>query len=84
MKYQLGKLPVPQSPDTYIPQQRQSHKIESLPLAEHSVTNLAKLPALHKDPFDRVLICQAIRHGLTLASADDAVRVYSAHVSIIP
>ena len=56
VKYQLGKLLLPQSPDAYIPQQRQRHKIESLPLDEGSVTNLAKLPALHKDPFDRMLL----------------------------
>ena len=84
VKYQLGKLPLPQAPVTYVSQQRQRHKIESLPLDEGSVTNLAKLPALHKDPFDRMLICQALQHGLTIVSADDAVRAYSAHVSVIP
>lgn len=84
VKYQLGKLPLPQSPDVYVPQQRRHHKIESLPLDEDSVTKLAKLPALHKDPFDRMLICQAIQHGLTLASTDSAVRAYSAHVLVIP
>jgi PIN domain nuclease of toxin-antitoxin system len=83
VKYQLGKLPLPQPPDTYIPRQRQHHRIESLPLDEESTTNLAKLPGLHKDPFDRMLICQAIQHGLTLVSADDAVSAYSAQVSVI-
>jgi len=84
VKYHLGKLPLPRSPNIYIPRQRQRHQIASLSLDEDSVTHLAKLPALHKDPFDRMLICQAIQHGLTLASADDAVRTYSAHVSVIP
>lgn len=83
VKYQLGKLPLPQPPDTYIPRQRQHHRIESLPLDEESTANLAKLPGLHKDPFDRMLICQAIQHGLTLVSADDAVSAYSAQVSVI-
>jgi len=55
VKYQLGRLPLLQSPDAYIPQQRQRQQIESLPLDEDSVTNLARLPALHKDPFDRML-----------------------------
>lgn len=84
VKYQLGKLPLPQSPEAYVPQQRQHHQIKSLPLDEDSVTNLAQLPALHTDPFDRMLICQAIQHDLTLASTDDAVRNYSAHISLIP
>ncbi|MCL0057434.1 type II toxin-antitoxin system VapC family toxin [Dehalococcoidia bacterium] len=84
VKYQLGKLPLPQSPEAYVRQQRQRHRIKSLPLDEASVTNLAQLPALHKDPFDRMLICQAIQHKLTLVSTDDAVRNYSAHISLIP
>jgi PIN domain nuclease of toxin-antitoxin system len=84
VKYQLGKLPLPQPPETYVPQQRQRHQMESLPLDEESVTNLAQLPALHKDPFDRMLLCQAIHHGLTIASTDHAVRAYSAQVSVIP
>ena len=84
VKHQLGKLPMPQPPATYAPQQRQRHQIKSLPLDENSVTNLGQLPALHKDPFDRMLICQAIQHDLALASVDDAVRNYSAHVLLIP
>ncbi len=84
VKYQLGRLPLPQSPDVYIPQQRQRHQIESLPLDEDSVTNLARLPALHKDPFDRMLICQAIQHGLTIVSTDEAVRAYVTHIAVIP
>lgn len=84
VKYQLGKLPLPQSPEVYIPQQRRRHQLESLPLDEDSVTNLTRLPALHKDPFDRMLICQAIQHDLMLASIDSAVRAYSPHVLVIP
>lgn len=84
VKYQLGKLPLPQPPDTYIPQQRQSHQIESLPLQEDSVTNLAQVPTLHKDPFDRMLICQSIQLDLTLVSTDEVVRAYSNHIQLLP
>jgi len=84
VKYQLGKLPLPQPPEFYIPQQRQRHQISSLPLDEGSVVHLGRLPLLHKDPFDRMLICQAIQHGLLLVSTDDAVRSYAAYVSLIP
>ena len=84
VKHQLGKLPLPQPPEFYIPQQRQRHQISSLPLDEESVVHLGRLPPLHKDPFDRMLICQAIQHGLLLVSTDDAVRGYSDYVSLIP
>ncbi|MCG8348721.1 MAG: hypothetical protein MI924_13205 [Chloroflexales bacterium] len=72
------------APDIYIPQQRQRHHIESRALDEENARNLVKLPTLHKDPFDRMLICQAIRHDLTLASTDDAVRAYSTYVTVTP
>ena len=84
IKYQLGKLPLPQAPEAYIPLQRQRHHIKSLPLEEDSVTKLSLLPSFHKDPFDRMLICQAIQNQMTLASTDKAIGAYSAHVSLIP
>lgn len=76
VKFNLGKLPLPESPDTYLPRQRERHLISSLPLDEASVAVLTRLPAIHRDPFDRMLICQALHHGLTLATVDTAIRVY--------
>ncbi len=84
VKHQIGKLTMPQPPDIYVPQQRQRHRIESSPLDEESVTHLPKLPLLHRDPFDRMLVCQAIQQNLTLVSVDVATRVYSAQVSLVP
>jgi PIN domain nuclease of toxin-antitoxin system len=80
VKYQLGKLPLPEQPETYLPQQRDRHQIASLPLDERSVTQLAQLPPLHRDPSDRMLICQALQNGLTLATADSAMRAYPVSV----
>jgi len=79
-KYQLGKLPLPENPKTYLPKQRDLHQIASLALDESSVIQLAKLPSLHRDPFDRMLICQALQNGLTIATVDTAVRAYSVSV----
>ena len=80
VKYQLGKLPLPEHPETYLPQQRDLHQIVSLSLDESSVAKLAKLPPLHRDPFDRMLICQALENGLTIATVDGAIRAYSVSV----
>jgi PIN domain nuclease of toxin-antitoxin system len=77
VKYQLGKLPLPEPPETYLPKQRELHQIASLILDESSIAQLAKLPPLHRDPFDRMLICQALQYGLTIATVDAAVRAYS-------
>jgi PIN domain nuclease of toxin-antitoxin system len=80
VKYQLGKLPLPEDPETYLPKQRNLHQIASLALDESSVMQLAKLPPLHRDPFDRMLICQALQNGLTIATVDSAVRAYPVSV----
>ena len=80
IKYQLGKLPLPESPEIYLPKQRDRHLIESLGLDENSISQLIKLPAIHRDPFDRILICQALQHGLIIATVDKNIRDYSISV----
>jgi PIN domain nuclease of toxin-antitoxin system len=80
VKYQLGKLPLPDHPETYLPKQRDLHQIASLALDEIGVVQLAKLPLLHRDPFDRMLICQALQNDLTIATVDTAIRAYSVNV----
>ncbi|PNW33013.1 UNVERIFIED_CONTAM: twitching motility protein PilT [Euhalothece sp. KZN 001] len=80
VKYQLGKLPLPEHPESYLPKQRDLHQISSLALDESSVLQLAKLPLLHREPFDRMLICQTLQNGLTIATVDVAIRAYSVSV----
>ena len=76
IKYQLGKLPFPESPEIYLPKHRIRHQIDSLPIDEASITQLIRLPPLHRDPFDRLLICQAIQHNLTIVTVDQAITNY--------
>ena len=76
IKSQIGKLHLPEPPETFLPKQRALHQITSLSVDEASVVELAKLPALHRDPFDRLLVCQAVRHGLTIATVDTAIMAY--------
>jgi PIN domain nuclease of toxin-antitoxin system len=80
IKHQLGKLPLPEAPETYLPKQRDLHQIVSLPVDEKSVAQLAQLPPLHRDPFDRMLICQALQHGLTIVTVDSTVRAYPVNI----
>jgi PIN domain nuclease of toxin-antitoxin system len=82
IKHALGKLPLPEPPATYLPRQREAHRIAALPVEEASLVNLADLPPLHRDPFDRLLVAQALQHGLTLITVDDSVRAYP--VPVLP
>ena len=76
IKHYLGHLPLPQPPETYVPTQRRRLRIGSLAVDEGSVLQIARFPPLHRDPFDRLLIGQAIEHDLKLVTVDAAIRSY--------
>src|SRR5436190_6065021 len=74
IKYALGKLPLPDAPAEYLPKQREAHQIRSLPIEEAALVQLAALAPLHRDPFDRILIAQALQLGLRVLTVDEAIR----------
>ncbi len=76
IKYQMGKLPLPASADCYLPEQRIRHQISSLLIDEETIVQLSTLPSLHRDPFDRILISQALQHDLTLVTVDGDILGY--------
>ena len=76
LKHSRGALELPASPDRYIPEIRKAHAIEPLPLHEEASLWLTRLPALHRDPFDRMLVSQAAVHGLALLTPDPQIRQY--------
>jgi len=76
VKHQLGKLPLPAPASEYIQIRRDLHRINDLSLETDAVSRLLALPQHHRDPFDRMLICQALHHDLTIVTADDHIRVY--------
>src|SRR5882672_8626728 len=76
IKYQLGKLPLPEEPHPWLSVQREQHGIEPLPLDEASVARLAALALHHRDPFDRMLVCQALQHDLTIVTVDAILSKY--------
>jgi PIN domain nuclease of toxin-antitoxin system len=82
IKHQLGKLPLPGPPANYLPQQRTAHGIASLPIDEGAMAYLAGLPAHHRDPFDRLLVAQALQYELTVVTVDPELGVYP--VSLLP
>jgi PIN domain nuclease of toxin-antitoxin system len=47
---------------------------------EASVQQLAALPPIHRAPFDRMLICQALEHKLTIITVDEVFQSYPAPV----
>jgi PIN domain nuclease of toxin-antitoxin system len=54
-----------------------------LPIRSEHVVAIESLPSLHKDPFDRVLIAQALVEGITLVTTDETVARYPAPVRAV-
>jgi PIN domain nuclease of toxin-antitoxin system len=80
IKHQAGRLRLPEPPDTFIPTERRLRGIAALPVDEDAVYQLPKLPQLHRDPFDRILVCQAVAHGLAILTPDPLIRQYPVRV----
>ncbi len=76
IKHSLGKLQLPSNTVDYLTLQRERHGIQSLPIDERCVARLSELPRIHRDPFDRILICQAIQHGFHIVTEDKLFTSY--------
>jgi PIN domain nuclease of toxin-antitoxin system len=76
VKHGLGRLPLPEAPDRFVREMRDAHGIASLPIDEESALHVSRLPTLHADPVDRLLVSQAIVHGLTILTPDPLVTQY--------
>jgi|SRR5579863_6811826 len=76
IKHALGKLPLPSPTRQLIPHQRAARGISSLPIDEPATLRLASLPEIHRDPFDRIIVAQAIEHAMTILTPDPLVQVY--------
>ena len=78
LKFGKGHLRLSQPPDRLVTAARARYGFTALPMDEESALHVVKLPALHTDPFDRMLVSQAIVHGLTIATPDPMVARYPA------
>ncbi len=70
IKIGLGKLRLPESIEKFVPDQLAVNGIELLPVEFLDAAAVAKLDRHHGDPFDRLLIAQALRNDLSIASRD--------------
>ena len=68
-------------PYAYIPKRLEISYMEVLPVQLEHALQVEKLPERHKDPFDRLLIAQAIAENLTIISSDRQLQSY--HVNLV-
>jgi len=75
-KYQAGRLELSEDPAQLIPRAPEAHGVLPLPFDEESALTLARLHTLHRDPFDRMLICQAETNSMAIITPDEAIHRY--------
>ena len=76
IKYQLGKLSMPDEPAVVLPRELDRYGFTKLDLTDAAIFGLTRLPSVHRDPFDRLLIVQAKLTGSTLVSPDKIFSKY--------
>ena len=80
IKYRAGRLPLPEPPDRLIPTERDLRGVSAFAFDEEAALQVLRLPPLHGDPFDRMLISQAIAGGLVIVTPDPLISQYPVRV----
>jgi PIN domain nuclease of toxin-antitoxin system len=80
IKLQLRKLTISSSLEQVMAREQRGNQLELLPVLLPHVLALSSLPPHHKDPFDRILVAQALAENLTIVSADPMLARYPAPV----
>ena len=76
IKVGLGRLPIPQPLDVFVPEQARRNRIDLLPISFAHAVRVATLPHHHRDPFDRLLVAQALVEDLPVVGRDAAFDAY--------
>jgi PIN domain nuclease of toxin-antitoxin system len=77
IKVAIGKLPLPEPIDSYIPSRMVLLNMRSLEITASHALQASMLPLHHRDPFDRMLVAQAQMEDMMLVSADPMFRLYN-------
>lgn len=82
IKANTGKIALPSTVQQFVTEQRVLNNIHSVPILEQHIWRLAELSLHHRDPFDRILIAQAIDEDFTLVTVDAFFAAYP--VKLLP
>ena len=80
IKYDLGKLELPDPQQKFLPNLIQDSGLNFHPLENKAIYMLGKLPQLHRDPFDRLLIASALVKGWEIATVDPVFDQYPVQI----
>ena len=81
IKYALGRLPLPETPEQFLPVELGKNRIESLSVIDAHAFQAGCLPRHHRDPFDRMLVAQAQVESLVILSNDRKLVHYDVDIN---
>lgn len=76
IKSHLGRLQLPKNPNLYLSEQMALNIIQSLSITMHHALQVYSLPDIHKDPFDRIIIAQALSEDIPILTKDGDIPKY--------
>ena len=76
IKAQIGKLRIPGDADEFIRSRLRLQRIAALPVTLDHALAVSRLPMFHRDPFDRIIVAQALVEGLTVVTSDRELERY--------
>lgn len=80
IKAALGKIDLPEPVEAFVPARMARQGITALPITHAHALRVSTLPPHHRDPFDRLLIAQALVERLPIVTADAAFDRYDVEV----
>ena len=80
IKYGRARLELPEFPEKYVAQRISQHRFSSLPIQVSHAARVYRLPDIHTDPFDRLLIVQSQLEEMPLLTADLQIAQYEVNV----
>lgn len=83
IKYAADRLPLPESPASYVPDRIRAIGATALPITHADALAVADLPPIHRDPFDRLLVAQAAGMAVPLLTADAVLAAYPIETVLI-
>ena len=76
IKYHLGKLALPVAPSDYVPARLALTMTVPLAISGTHALLASSLPSHHRDPFDRMIVAQALVEGVPVLSSDGQLDAY--------
>lgn len=80
IKHALGRLPLPEPPASFVPSRIRATGVTPIAIEHTHALGVASLPRHHHDPFDRLLVAQALAYDVPLATADAALKTYDVRI----